>query len=290
MNAVTDNNIAKEMARDQKNAVKASTDAFIAGSNATRRAAGFDPDSDKSISLGAITSDALDLVDVNMTRQRVDDIARSSLRAAAGITQDAPAPVDDKQARRINLINFARKHLDPERVFQQLCAGVASQKIGANDGLWLAQRISNAACTLAVREYVRRKQESGVIAGIDLHKDDLGVWDGQEATNIAEMARDNRQTSNIFSTCDDPDTVEGTFRDWYNEIEICLSALSNASTTRDGSILQYGQHSRWVEGVGGWSQIIEDFDDRISAALTVANDRSTATAVASNDDPWAKFN
>lgn len=244
-------------------------------------------DAEKSLTFGDITSSALDLVDVNMTRQRVDDIARTSLRAAAGITQDTPAPVDDKQARRINLINFARKHLDPERVFQQLCAGVAAGKITANDGLWLAQRITNAACTLAVREYVRRKQENGVIAGIDLHKDDLGVWNGSEATNVAELARDNRETSNVFSACDDADTVEGTFIDWYNEIEICLSALSNASTTRDGSILQYGQHSRWVEGVGGWNQLIEDFQDRVSAALTVSNDRAAAVTI--SNDPWTKF-
>lgn len=246
-------------------------------------------DADTCLSLGEITSAALDLVDVNMTRQRVDDIARNSLRAAAGIAQDTPAPVDEKFAIRSNLINFARKHLDPERVFQQLCAGVAKGKIMPNDGLWLAQRISNAACTLAVREYVRRKQESGIIAGINLSKDDLGVWDGAEATNVAEMARDNRETSNIFSSCDHPDTVEGTFLEWYASIEVCLSALSNASTTRDGSILQYGQHSRWVNGAAGWTQLIEDFDDRVSAALTVANDRSTATAVASNDDPWTKF-
>lgn len=242
---------------------------------------------EKSLTFGAITSAALDIVDVNMTRQRVDDIARSSLRAAAGITQDTPAPIDDKQARRINLISFARKHLDPERVFQQICAGVAAGKISANDGLWLAQRVTNAACTLAVREYVRRKQESGVIAGIDLNKDDLGVWNGSEATNVAELARDNRETSNIFSTCDDPDTVEGTFLEWYSQIEICLSALSGASTTRDGSILEYGPYSRWVEGVGGWNQLIEDFQDRVSAALSVSNDRSAA--VTTSNDPWTKF-
>ena len=245
-------------------------------------------DAEKTLSFGTITAAALDAVDLNMTRQRVDDIARSSLRAAAGMAQEDQPRTSDKDAMRLKLLGFVRKAIDPERVFQQLCAGVATRKIDANTALWLAQRIVNQACNLASREYARRKRESGVIAGFDMSKDDAGVWNGLEATNVAEQARDNRETANVFSVCDDPDTVEGTFKEWYESIEIPLSALAGASVTRDGTPMQYGQYSRWIETATGLEQVIETFDDRARFSLELANDRDAGTA--SNDDAWASFN
>lgn len=245
-------------------------------------------DAEKSLTLSEITQAALDLVDINMTRQRVDDIARSSLRAAAGIKEESVV-ISDKEASRQRLVSFVRKTIDPERTFQMLCAGVANRKVDPNTALWLAQRIVNQACTLAAREYTRRKQENGVIAGFDVSKDDAGVWNGLEATNVDQQARDNRETENVFSSCDDADTVEGTFLEWYESIEVPLSALAGASITRDGSPMQYGQFSRWVETINGLQQVIETFEDRARTALELSNDRGAASATNSEQSVWSNF-
>ena len=242
---------------------------------------------DFSLSFGDITLAALENIDNQLNAARIDDFTLSSLKAAAGMTQEVEPVRSDKELARGRLLNFALKQLDPERVFQQLCAGVAVRKVNPNDGFWLAQRIVSSACDLAVREAVRRKREIGITAGVDISKDDAGVWDGQEATNVEMQARDNRSNNNIFSQIDDADTIEATFKDWYKEIEVPLSALASATMMREG-FMQYGEHSRWVETTQGWEQVIETYDQRLENGLTLANDRNVVQLQV-KDSPWAKF-
>lgn len=242
---------------------------------------------DANIEHGEITSASLENIDNQLNAARIDDLTMSSLRAAAGLESDEKPMQTDKEVTRNKLLQFATKQLDPERVFQQLCAGVAMRRVNANDAFWLAQRIVSSACDLAVREAVRRRREDGVIAGFDVSKDDQGVWQGAEATNMDVLARDNRSTPNLFSQCDDADTIEGTFKDWYAEIETPLSALAGACMMREG-FMQYGEHSRWVETNQGWEQVIETYEERFESALQLANDRNVV-ALPTRDNAWANY-
>lgn len=242
---------------------------------------------DFSLKIGDITLAALENIDNQLNTARIDELTLSSLKAAAGMTQEVEPVRTDKEVTRNKLLNFALKQLEPERVFQQLCAGVAMRRVNANDAFWLAQRIVSSACDLAVREAVRRKREEGVTAGFTIDKDDAGVWEGQEATNVDVLARDNRANTNIFSQIDDADTVEATFKDWYKEVEVPLSALASATMMREG-FMQYGEHSRWVETSQGWEQVIETYDQRLENNLMLANDRNVVQ-LQTKDNPWAKF-
>lgn len=242
---------------------------------------------DSALSHGEITLAALESIDNQLNTARIDDITRTSLLAAAGMDNDEKPIQTDKEVARNKLLQFATKQLDPERVFQQLCAGVAIRRVNANDAFWLAQRIVSSACALAVREAVRRRREDGVNAGFDISKDDQDVWVGQEATNMDVLARDNRSTPNIFSACDDADTIEGTFKDWYKEIETPLSALAGACMMREG-FMQYGEHSRWVESATGWEQVIESYEERFETALQLANDRNVVQ-LPTRDNAWANY-
>lgn len=247
-------------------------------------------DADRSITFGEITAGALEEVDTNNNRARIDDEIRQNLTAAAGVeinTSETQAQ-KEKRIKRQKLVNFLRSTIDPEKLFPQLCVGVAKRAIDANTAFWAAQQIVNSACTLAVREYVRRKAEQGITAGFDLAKDDTGAWEGYEARDTEGQASgDNRETANLFSRCDTPEAVEGTFLAWYDHISIQLIALAGASVDRTGAPMQCGQFSRWVETPTGLEQVIETFEDRVQAYLTVNNDR--AAAIAAANDPWAKY-
>ncbi len=244
---------------------------------------------DFSLSLGEITLAALENIDNQLNTVRIDDMAMSSLRAAAGLAKEAEPVKTDKEVARNRLLKFALTQLDPERVFQQLCAGVAlhRDKINANDAFWLAQRIVSSACDLAVREAVRRKREDGITAGFNVDKNDAGIWEGMEATNVETLARDNRSNNNVFSRLDDPETIEATFKNWYTEIEVPLSALASATMMREG-FMQYGEHSRWVETNQGWEQVIETYDQRLENALQIANDRNVIQ-LQPKDNAWANY-
>jgi hypothetical protein len=244
-------------------------------------------DADGEISHGEITAAALEEVSSAGQRARERELQSLALLVAAGVCQ--PAVVrSEKEVEREKLLQFARKTLEPERLIQQLCAGVASRHIKANTALWLAQGVANAACNLAAREWVRRSKESGLTRGFDMTKDDQGVWAGFEATDTPSNARDNRATANVFSPCDEPEVVEGTYQDWYASIEVPLLALAGASADRSGGCLLAGQHSRWAESPGGLTQIIEDFADRAKFYLDLSND-SNVNPGSPIESPWAKF-
>lgn len=241
---------------------------------------------DSFLSHGEITMAALESLDNSANSARIDEIARSSLLAAAGLENMERPALSEKEAARERLLQFANKNLDPDQLFKQLCTGVALRKVNANNAFWLAQRVVSAACDLAVREAVRRRREDGVIAGFDVSKDDQGVWEGQEATNMGVLARDNRSNHNVFSVIDDADVIEGTFKDWYADIELQLSALAGASMMREGVML-YGEHSRWVQTVTGSEQIIETYEQRLETALALANDRNVIALPVNSE--WSKF-
>lgn len=244
-------------------------------------------DADSTLSHGEITLAALESLENNASSALIDVIARSSLLAAAGMNGVESPALSEKEAARQKLLQFANKHLDPDQLFKQLCSGVALRRVNANNAFWLAQRVVSAACELAVREAVRRRRENGIIAGFDVSKDDQGVWDGQEATNMGVLARDNRANTNIFSQIDDADTIEGTFKDWYSAIEVQLSALAGASMMREG-IMLYGEHSRWVQTTSGSQQVIETYEQRLENALTLANDRNVIQ-MPDRDNAWEQY-
>ncbi len=242
---------------------------------------------DRAIAHGDITAAGLEEVSASGQRAREREFQSLALLAAAGVTSPAVVKTEKEIEREI-LLGFARKTLDPERLFQQLCVGIAQRRVKANTALWLAQGVANAVCNMAAREWVRRAKERGLTSGFDMTKDDQGAWAGFEGLDTPGYALDNRATANVFSPCDEAETVEGTYQEWFLSIETPLLAIAGASADRSGGCLLAGQHSRWAEAPGGLTQIIEDFTDRKKFYLDLSND-SNVNPGSPIESPWAKF-
>ena len=248
------------------------------------RPVGFETAAERSLSHGDITQAALDRVGQGATNRRAKEMADRALLAAGGIPTLTVAP-SDKDIRREKLLSFVQKAVAPERLIPLLCIGAAKGDIRANDGLWLAQQVVNAACMSAVQEYRRLKQTMGILAGVDFEADEASIFKGLHSSNIQVGGRDNREMPNIFSICEFPEVVESTFKEWYAAQEVALSALAGASTDATGGPMQYGQFSRW-EGEGrNLRQVVETFEDRVATAMANEN----VAEANPKDDIWAKF-
>jgi hypothetical protein len=297
MNAVITNQIAQELARDQQKAVKASTDAVIKDANTHRRGAGFSAAPSTTLSLGEITQAGLEACRDGMQRSKESRLSDNALRIAAGISAEREEAPTEKELERKALLDRMVKAGNPERLFQQLCAGVATRNpdtgrpyVRASTARWLAQGITNAVCRMAGDAIIERMRESGLTAGIHFQTDDTGVFIGEEATNTddLEIARGGQQTTeNLFlQHCDDRETIEGTFLEWFDSIELALGALANAVMMADGaSIMLYGHYCRWEDGPKGTLvQRIDTLEDYLERELIRRNDRPGQSRAFANNE------
>lgn len=256
-------------------------------------------DSDAAISFGDITEWALSQVEASLKRGRERELSNNQLAAAAGMGS-APKVIDIRQheraAERARLLSLAKK-ADPEVLFKQLCAGVATNRnIKANTALWLMQSIVNQACNNAAWEWARRKQESGTLAGLGYTADDAGVFNGFSGTDMEAdyVVRDNREIGDSpFTRIDEAESIEGTFLEWYKSIEVQLLAMAGATTDINGAPMQAGQYSRWVEsgpiGSTNLAQMITTFSEEAQTKLENSNSRQILAAGGAESNPFANY-
>lgn len=297
MSAVITNQIAAELARDTQKAVKASTDAIIKDANTHRRGAGFDAAAASTLELGEITWAGLEAVRDGLQRSKENRLSENALRIAAGISAEREEAPTEKELERKALVDRMSKAGNPERLFQQLCAGVATRNpdtgrpyVRASTARWLAQGITNAVCRMAGDAIIERMREVGITAGVHFETDDTGLFVGQESTGTDDLgiARGGQQTTeNLFlQHCDDRETIEGTFLEWFDSIELALAALANAVMMADGaSIMLYGHYCRWEDGPKGTLiQRIDSLDDYLARELTRRNDRPSQSQAFANNE------
>jgi hypothetical protein len=287
------NAIARQLESEIRANIKISTNENVKQINQLRPPAGHDH-TPVHLNQGEITLAGLEAVSNSFKRQRENALSNAALQAAAGMvatTEEAPT---EKEIARKKLLDNMLKNGNPERLYQQLCAGVATRNkatgqpfLRASTARWLAQEITNQVTRLAGNAIIERRRESGITVGVDFTQDDAGMFVGTVSTNTddLDLVRGGQQTTdNLFlQHCDDADTVEATFNDWYESIEIPLSALAGAVMMADDSIMLYGHFCRWEEGAKGLTQVIDTLDDFIHRELMRRNDRdagrTTTTAV-----------
>ena len=254
------------------------------------------------LELGEITLAGLEAVEASSDRRRVNELAQRSLLSAAGVETEVTQAPTEKEFLRKKLLAQMMKSGNPERLFQQICAGVATRNpksptgatfIKASTGRWLAQEVTNQVTRMAGNAIIMRRREAGIIRGVNLVKNDAEMWIGEESTNTddLELVRGGQATTeNLFlAQCDDVETIEATYREWYDSIEIALGALANAVMMEGDAVMQYGPFCRWEEGPNGLTQVIDDLDDYISRELTRRNDGPQQSVPASTNDDLAKI-
>ena len=294
MNALA-NQLQAEINRNQKLA----TDDKVREINTLRPGAGFDHQA-VQMNHGDLTWAGLEAVEENVHNRRVNDVAMSSVRAVAGMAQEKAPTLTEKERARISLIKRMKENGTPERLFTQICAGVCTINpksgrpyVDPNLGFWLAQQITNQVCRMAGNAIIERKNEVGIIAGINLTKDDTGMWDGVESTNTDDLniARGGqRSTDNLFlQHCDDEDTIVATFNEWYESIELALSALSGVTVMQGGGIMQYGHFSRWEDSDAGLTQVIDTLDTYVARELVRRNDNNSRDVVPTSTNELDKL-
>lgn len=252
--------------------------------NALVKPVGHEHTAVNTLSSGDITMAGLEALQNSLTRRRTEDMGLSAVRAAAGMSQEKEAARSEKDIAREKLVNTLVKSAAPERMFQLICAGVASRNpetgksyIYPNTGYWAAQGVVNQVCRMAALAYIERSRETGIVEGVDFNQDDARFFTGLIATNtdtMGAMRGGQRSSENPFlQHCDDRETIEATFLNWYEEIETPLSALAGAAMMQDDSMMLYGHYSTWEDAVGGIQQRIYSLSDYIEREMLRQNSR-----------------
>lgn len=267
--------------------------------NAVQTPVGFNSTPSRDISMGELTYAGLEMVRSNLQRSRETALSDAALKLAAGMSKTEESAPSEKELARKALVLKMAKDGDPDRLFKQLCAGVATRSpsgqpyLRASTARWLAQEITNQVTRLAGNAIIERMRESGITAGVEFEQDDAGMFIGREATNTDDLllARGGQQTTdNLFlQQCDDVATIEATYYEWYESIEQQLSALAGAVMMTDGSLMLHGQFCRWEGDGTNLTQRIDDLDTYIERELTRRNDGYRAPVSAANDEAARLF-
>lgn len=210
-------------------------------------------------------------------------------------------------ARKKAIAHILKNVEDPADIPKQVALGVLInvqdrrqnkdmlRGIKPNDGAWILQQISNGVARMAVDAAIYRMRFTGDsgLRGLNLNKDDTGLWTGEEDAPNEEMqgsvSDDETKAEarqNPLMEIQDKDTIFAIFDEWFEEFNPFLAGVCSETTIRvneEWLSMEYGHSAFWSDGKYQVQSITDMLNDRLRTARAERLSQETQKA----DNIWA---